>query len=369
MQYGSTGSEFTRDEALGILGLSGAVTGDRILQAYRLLSQPLKRLVVTATSVDDKDRRRQQLRDLMAARDVALGRPVQRRAEGLAVEWRVALARLEHVGEGAVDRAGALKALELNDMATDERMRTEFRLRYRALTRALGSAESESLMRALREARLKLRRVRAVLLGGASDDDPSDIELPEDGVRTDVLLIDSADAGSPSSTLETRDPLTTVSETDVTRTDVFEIGMAAEQPPDPGREASDAVEDPATDVLLDGVLARADDIEESDGETVDFLHGSPDSGVRPKIGSDGESLLALGRAGATARDITEHYRVLVRPLRVAMLLAQQPAEQQGMLQSIRKVRQSRDRALRDVRAIPDDVLDLPTDDFDKLFGL
>ena len=162
--------KFTHEAALWFLGLSEGASENEILGVYRDRCQPLKRRLVKAQTVEEKNQHRREIRTLIRARDTALGNDRGER-ERLGIKWRPLLYRLDEVRVAKLDRKTALAALDLAPHASDDDVQQAFRVRYRVLTRALGNAKTDVIMAALRDARTKMRRIREFLEAAAFEVD------------------------------------------------------------------------------------------------------------------------------------------------------------------------------------------------------
>ncbi|HEX5136311.1 MAG TPA: hypothetical protein VFY93_05015 [Planctomycetota bacterium] len=160
----------TRDQALGHLGLPPDAGPAQVRRAYRRQALPLKTQIMTAPRVWLKDRYREDLRDLVLARDAALGLPDR-------AGWRGALpgpdrqrflVKLELAAAGDLDDRGARAFLGLAAAAGRDEVMQAYRLRSRVLVRCYAAAMTDDEMRAIRRARAKLRTIRNFALSRAS---------------------------------------------------------------------------------------------------------------------------------------------------------------------------------------------------------
>jgi hypothetical protein len=160
----------TREQALGHLGLPADAGPVRIRRAYRRQALPLKTQLMTAPRVWLKNRYREELRDLVLARDAALGAP---RRDGWhgdlpGPERHRFLSKLVRTEAGELDDQGARAFLGLAPAAGRGEVMQAYRLRSRVLVRCYAAAATDDEMRAIRRARAKLRTIRNFALSRAS---------------------------------------------------------------------------------------------------------------------------------------------------------------------------------------------------------
>lgn len=158
----------TREQGLRDLGLPAHAGPGEVRRAYRRLALPLKTQLLTAPRVWLKDRYREQLRDLVLARDAALGLPDRPgwRAPGLA--GRRLFKTLTTTDAGDLDDRGARAFLGVPPAGGRDVVMNAYKLRSRALVRCFANAASDDEMQAIRRARAKLRTIRNFALSRAS---------------------------------------------------------------------------------------------------------------------------------------------------------------------------------------------------------
>ncbi len=158
----------TREQGLRNLGLPADAGPGEVRRAYRRQALPLKTQLLTAPRVWLKDRYREELRDLVVARDAALGRPDRTgwRAPGLA--GHRLFRTLAETEAGELDDRGARAFLGVPPAAGRDLVLDAYRVRARALVRCLANARSDDEMLAIRRARAKLRTIRNFALARAS---------------------------------------------------------------------------------------------------------------------------------------------------------------------------------------------------------
>ncbi|MHC4960244.1 MAG: hypothetical protein ACYTGN_17965, partial [Planctomycetota bacterium] len=197
----------SRDKALSVFGLGAGADNAAVAAAYKELSQPLKRKLVAATTVTQKDSYRKELTQLVLARDALLGPRPKRKRKKLGLDWQKLWARLEPMDVEIVGRDGALAALDLAANATSPQIHDAYAKRYSALTRALGQSRDADVMASLREARMKLRKLRAILLG-----EPEPLfEDGDDTVEPDSVVSEARAAA----VVEFADPVPTAPESEL----------------------------------------------------------------------------------------------------------------------------------------------------------
>jgi hypothetical protein len=160
----------TREQAFGHLGLPPDSGPAQIRRAYRRQALPLKTQIMTAQRVWLKDRYREELRDLVLARDTALGLPDRRGWHGdlPGPDGHRFLSRLARTEAGDLDDRGARAFLGVAPAAGRGEVMQAYRLGARALVRCYAAAATDDEMRAIRRARAKLRTIRNFALSRAS---------------------------------------------------------------------------------------------------------------------------------------------------------------------------------------------------------
>lgn len=157
-----------REQGLRNLGLPADSGPGEVRRAYRRQALPLKTQLLTAPRVWLKDRYRGELRDLVLARDAALGLPDRPgwRAPGLAGQrlFRT-LATTDALD---LDDHGARVFLGVPPAGGRDVVMGAYKLRARALVRCYANARSDDEMRAIQRARAKLRTIRNFALSRAS---------------------------------------------------------------------------------------------------------------------------------------------------------------------------------------------------------
>ena len=152
----------TQQEGLRSLGLDNGATATEIALAYRSRSLPLKTQILSAPRAMLKERYRDDLRDLVTARQAALGRKLAEGWTGPAIGINA-----ERLGDALsaipADGLNAEKArafLGLPKRATKAQVLAAYSIRARALIRRFAAASDDYELATVRRARLKLRTVR-----------------------------------------------------------------------------------------------------------------------------------------------------------------------------------------------------------------
>jgi len=158
----------TREQGLSQLGLPPDAGAVKVQRAYRRQALPLKTQIMTAPRAWLKDRYREELRDLVLARDAALGLPDRPgwRAPGLA--GRRLFKTLATTDALDLDDKGARAFLGVPPNGGRDLVMGAYRLRARALVRCYANAATDDEMQAIRRARAKLRTIRNFALSRAS---------------------------------------------------------------------------------------------------------------------------------------------------------------------------------------------------------
>jgi hypothetical protein len=160
----------TREQGLSRLGLPADAGPKEVRRAYRRQALPLKTQLMTAPRVWLKDRYRAELRELVLAREVALGLPDRPdwHGETPGPDGNGFLSRLASTDAGELDDKGARVFLGLAPAAGRGEVMQAYRLGARALVRCYAAAVTDEEMRAIRRARAKLRTIRNFALSRAS---------------------------------------------------------------------------------------------------------------------------------------------------------------------------------------------------------
>lgn len=343
--------ELTRGQALKVLGLPDDAESDEILEVYRSKSQPLKRSLVTASTIGKKNKYRAALRELVLARNAALGRAAPE-PDQLTLRWEPLVARLEKLDPDALTRKERLAVLDLPPGASDTEVQHHFVVRYRVLTRGLGTAHTERALASLQNARAKMRAIRFQLLDASDLLDSVTVESPEaEGVDPGF-----EDSRSSPALLELSydDDAAESEDLDLTLTEGF-INASEE------RSAYDAAIEQIRGERSMEDSARID-LSGVQIEPEPTMVTNPERGDGP---SDPRELLGLDR-DAGADEITRAYRSRVRSLRTRMLLTEDEDQRKEQLDAIRQLRRHRDAALRDAGV--DDIPDDNDDELDQLPG-
>ena len=151
-----------RDEALRLLGLAGGDGATEIHRAYAYRSSALKPRILCAERAVFKDQHRESLRQLVLARDAALGLPARRAwtAEPLGLSGRRLVRKLTSTEMDNLDDQGARAFLGVSSQAQNAQVRDAYQLRRRALIRTFVSAHDDDELAHVRRARMKLRTIR-----------------------------------------------------------------------------------------------------------------------------------------------------------------------------------------------------------------
>jgi hypothetical protein len=158
-----------REQGLRNLGLPSDAGPGEVRRAYRRRCLPLKTQLLTAPRAWLKDRYREELRELVQARDAALGRPDRTNWRGRPpLSGSLLYRTLARTEAGELDDRGARQFLGVPPTAGREEVLSAYRLRARALVRCFANARSDDEMRAIRRARAKLRTIRNFALPRAS---------------------------------------------------------------------------------------------------------------------------------------------------------------------------------------------------------
>lgn len=160
----------TREQAFSRLGLPPDAGPAQVRRAYRREALPLKTQLMTAPRAWLKNRYRDDLRELVLARDAALGLPDRQGWHGdlPGPDGRRFLSKLARTEAGELDDRGARAFLGLAPAAGRGEVLQAYRLRARALVRCYASAATDDEMRAIQRARAKLRTIRNFALSRAS---------------------------------------------------------------------------------------------------------------------------------------------------------------------------------------------------------
>lgn len=159
-----------REQGLRNLGLPTDAGPGEVRRAYRRQCLPLKTQLLTAPRVWLKNRYRDELRQLVLARDAALGLPDRPGWRGKlpGPAGRRLFQNLVLTDAGELDDRGARAFLGLMPVADRVEVLNAYRIRSRALVRCLANAASDDEMQAIRRARAKLRTIRNFALSRAS---------------------------------------------------------------------------------------------------------------------------------------------------------------------------------------------------------
>jgi len=152
----------TRDEGLRLLGLARGVTADEIHEAYHYRAATLKTRILNAEHTVLVDQHREGLRQLVRARDAALGLPARRAwtVEPLGMSGQRLMRKLTNTPMDNLDDRGARAFLGLSPQAQDDQVRDAYQLRRRALIRSFVTAHDDEELAHVRRARMKLRTIR-----------------------------------------------------------------------------------------------------------------------------------------------------------------------------------------------------------------
>jgi len=157
-----------REQGLRNLGLPDEAGPRDVQRAYRRHALPLKTQLLTAPRVTLKDRYRAELRELVLARDAALGLPDRATWRAPGLSGRRVFTALATTPAADLDDRGARSFLGVGPDAGHDEIMAAYRLRARALVRCLANANSDDELRAIRRARAKLRTIRNFALPRAS---------------------------------------------------------------------------------------------------------------------------------------------------------------------------------------------------------
>ena len=238
-----------RQRALEVLGLGARASSCEIEEAYAAKSRVLKRRIVAAGSITERNQHRLLLSDLVRIRDCALGptearkraeRARRRRTDSTGAQdwWHPELG----VPEGVRERKAALEFFGLSPYSPPEEIRAVFFRRSRALKHHVAHAENDQT---LAEYRRALRRLNQLL---------------------DLALQPPTTTSTPLTTPVTSDP------DDETLTDFVEFGARF----DPGALVHETPE--PIESSVDDTTDASDLIPGADPET----ESSPPRGAPPK---------------------------------------------------------------------------------------
>jgi len=151
-----------RDEGLRLLGLAADAGTAEIHQAYSYRSSALKGRILSAERAVLKDQHRATLRQLVLARDAALGLPPRRAwtVEPLGLSGQRLMRKLINTQMDKLDDRGARAFLGLSPQAQNAQVRDAYQLRKRALIRTFVTAHDDEELAHARRARMKLRTIR-----------------------------------------------------------------------------------------------------------------------------------------------------------------------------------------------------------------
>jgi hypothetical protein len=151
-----------RDEGLRLLGLAGGAGSAEVHQAYRYRAAALKTRILNAEHTVLLDQHRESLRQMVLARDAALGLPPRRSwaAEPLGMSGRRLMRKLINTQMDKLDDRGPRALLGLSPPAQNAQVRDAYQLRRRALIRKFVSAHDDEELAHVRRARMKLRTIR-----------------------------------------------------------------------------------------------------------------------------------------------------------------------------------------------------------------
>jgi len=325
----------SRLAALALLGLGGRASDAEVRAAYEAKSSPLKRKLLRARTVAEKDACRRDLLTLVSARKLLLPERGGGGPDGPAPYSASELVRqLELLPSPLPDRERALAFLCLPCNTTDGEIRAACRERDRVLARRLAQATEDSRLRLLRRARARLRILRDSLL-------PERPPAHEPEVAMEVPPVETAPAPVESETPH----------------------ASEDEAPPPAFIALDGI-----DIEDSAPLPTGADEFDDDPPTDEFL--------RPRMTPEPGERVPAPPHGASLEEITRGYRERVRPLRARMLLATDADARRISIEAIRAVRRERDRALRALHArapmfsadAAEALLDLDTTEFDRRTG-
>jgi hypothetical protein len=240
-----------RQRALEVLGLGADASAGEVQRAYAVRSRVLKRRIVDAINVDERNRFRRLLSDLVRIRDCALGpeaaarlKAQRRRRQGdheqtPADWWHPELG----VPEEVADRKGALDFFGCSPYTSHANIREVFFRRSRELKRRIAHASDDNQ---LSEFRVALRRLNELLALAVSAPplkeqplEESPVAHPDDETLTDLLeslTISRSPAASDDADLDDSDRLRTE------ETDSGDLIPGA-KPIEPNRRLSESVFD------------------------------------------------------------------------------------------------------------------------------
>jgi len=151
-----------RSTALRLLGVSGKAPAAEIQSIYKQRVTPIKAELLAATRAADVARNRDELRQLVAARDIALGKKPRDDWSGqrLSISSGRLIGLLQRTSVDVLDKKVACAFFKLSDQANALEIQEAYGLRMRALIRRFACATEDSEMRTIRRARSKLRTIR-----------------------------------------------------------------------------------------------------------------------------------------------------------------------------------------------------------------
>jgi hypothetical protein len=151
-----------RDQGLRLLGLAAGAGSAEIHQAYGYRSSALKNQILCAERAVLKDQHRESLRQLVMARDAALGLPPRRSwaSEPLPMSGKRLMRKLIRTQMDSLDDRGARAFLGLSPQAQNDQVRDAYQLRKRVLIRTFVTAHDDEELAHVRRARMKLRTIR-----------------------------------------------------------------------------------------------------------------------------------------------------------------------------------------------------------------
>ncbi len=142
-----------------------------IQRAYKRLCRPLKVRLLRATVAEEKEQIRAELRELVQARDAALGRPMRSdwaAQTHLGFSGKRVLDVLSRTEPAQLDRGAACSFFDLAPDASNDDVRAAYRVRSRALVRCLANTHDDTELSTAHEARAKLRLIRDHALGNGT---------------------------------------------------------------------------------------------------------------------------------------------------------------------------------------------------------
>jgi len=151
-----------RDEGLRLLGLAADAGSAEIHQAYSYRSSATKDRILCAERAVLKDEHCETLRQLVLARDAALGLPPRQAwtAEPLGLSGQRLMRKIINTQMDQLDDQGARAFLGLSPQAQNAQVRDAYQLRRRALIRTFVAAHDDEELAHARRARMKLRTIR-----------------------------------------------------------------------------------------------------------------------------------------------------------------------------------------------------------------